>query len=69
MKVVAKCVQMAKKAVKTGAFPVVTGRLDERFVPSSQVEPIDSSREAKTPILLDAMVVKSICAACAPIHR
>ena len=37
MRVVAKCVHAAKKAAKTGAFPVVTGRLDDRFVPSSQL--------------------------------
>ena len=37
MKVVVKCVHTAKKAIKTGAFPVVTGRLDERLVPSSQL--------------------------------
>ena len=37
LKVVAKCAHLAKKAVKAGGDPIITGRLDERFIPSNQL--------------------------------
>ena len=37
LKVVTKCAHLSKKAVKAGGDPIITGRLDERFVPSSQL--------------------------------
>ena len=35
-KVIARCVKDAKKSVKAGGVPIVTGKLDERFIPSGQ---------------------------------
>ena len=36
LRVLSKCVKDAKRSVKAGGVPIITGKLDERFIPSGQ---------------------------------